>query len=125
MNQFISLLLAIVQIGKFCEADTHLFDLNIHPHEEDIYESLSSEYSDVYDTLVERSSYWSNYVISTVDVDGTNKKSTWKKNGGVTSWITNEDFTPVEIIQKYNYTDAPNIVFVLVDDWVSCHSLCK
>ena len=70
MNQIISLLLAIVQIGKFCEADTHLFDLNIHPHEEDIYESLSSEYSDVYETLVERSSYWSNYVISTVDVDG-------------------------------------------------------
>ena len=120
MHRFISLVVvAFALIIKYSTGQTYLSDLNVNPDEENIFESLSSEYTGIYDSLVERSSYWSDYVIQPSKVNVADKKSTWKKNGGVTSWLTSDNFTQLEIQQLYNYSDAPNIVFVLVDDWVS------
>lgn len=93
------------------------FDLNIDPNESNVALSSGTEYTDIYSTLVERSTYWSDYVVDYVEVDQTYKKATWKKNAGVASWL-DDTFIPPVIPAKYNYSDAPNIVFVLVDDWV-------
>lgn len=101
---------------------THLFDLNSEPNEESIFDPTSVETNASYNTLLERSAYWANYVISAAedtDSAGTNKKQAWKKSGGISSWTVSEDFTAPVIPLKYSNSDAPNIVFVLVDDWVS------
>lgn len=98
--------------------DDLFYDLTIDPNESDVSLSSGSEYTDIYDNLVERSAYWADFVVSNDDVDGTTKKRTWKSNGGVSSWIVDDDFVPATIPAKYSYSDAPNIVFVLVDDWV-------
>lgn len=44
----------------------------------------------------------------------------WKACGGICPWLTDtdEDIAAVaDTTQIYSYADAPNIVFVLVDDW--------
>ena len=119
MHRFVSLFVVFTHIRKYTIGQTYLFDLNVNPDEVDIFNSSTSEYTDIYETLVERSSYWSDYLLYPAEVDGSDKKSTWKKNGGVTSWLASENFKQLEIQQLYNYSDAPNIVFVVVDDWVS------
>lgn len=104
--------------NSLVSGDDLFYDLNIDPNESDISLSSGSEYTDIYDNLVERSTYWADFVINNDDVDGTTKKRTWKANGGVSSWLVDDDFVPATIPAKYSYSDAPNIVFVLVDDWV-------
>lgn len=42
--------------------------------------------------------------------------STYASLGGVGPWLTSS-YQPITVTQKYTYTDAPNIVFVLIDDW--------
>lgn len=42
----------------------------------------------------------------------------WKKNGGISSWLVDNSSTSTVVPDKYNFSGAPNIVFVLVDDWV-------
>lgn len=36
--------------------------------------------------------------------------------GGIGPWLKST-YQPLKITQKYSYTKAPHIVFVLVDDW--------
>ena len=113
------MLLAFSQYRTFTSIETFFYDLNVDPIEAENLDPTQSEHVGIYNTLVNRSSYWSNYVVTFDQEDGTTKKSTWKKNRGVTSWATNVNFTAPDIPKTYNYSGAPNIVFVLVDDWVS------
>jgi arylsulfatase A-like enzyme len=42
--------------------------------------------------------------------------TTFASLGGIGAWV-DSSFEPTTITQKYDYSDAPNIVFVLIDDW--------
>lgn len=96
------------------------FDLLLDPNEANLLDvdPPASNYTDIYAELRVRGEYWSSLVKSAEIPDGTYKKSYWKKAGGVVPWITDDNFTASVIPKKYNVSDAPNIVFVLVDDWV-------
>ena len=97
-----------------------LYDLNIDPYESKEQDPATSNYSDIYNELLNRTSYWADFVIRLDKPLGTYKNDTWKKNQGITSWLENdENYTSPIIPVKYSYSDAPNIIFVLVDDWVS------
>lgn len=118
MLPFMLFFVCTFQLPLKARGSNIFFDLNIDPNESNTVLSSGTEYFDAYATLVERSTYWSEYVLDNVDVDQTYKKATWKKSSGVSAWLE-DAFIPPEIPVKYNYSDAPNIVFVLVDDWVS------
>jgi hypothetical protein len=121
MLPFMLFFVCIFQLPLKAVGSGIFFDLNIDPNESDTALSSGTEYAAAYSTLVERSAYWADYVVDYVEVDQTYKKATWKKNSGVSAWLE-DTFTPPEIPLLYNYSDAPNIVFVLVDDWVSEHN---
>ena len=119
MRPHLPILLVFSQYVILNVAETILYDLNVDPNEKVNQDPESSEYARIYDTLSKRSSYWGNHVLTIDDADSTNKKSTWKSNGGVSSWILSDKYSAPTIPRKYNHSGAPNIVFVLVDDWVS------
>ena len=98
-----------------------LFDLNVDPNEQFRIQTdpIGSDYSDIYSNLLTRSEYWSSFVKTGESADTIHKKSTWKAAAGISSWLEETTFTPPTIPVKYNSSDQPNIVFVLVDDWVS------
>lgn len=98
--------------------DDLFYDLNVDPNETDTTQSLNVDNSETYRNLVERSKYWSDRVIVNGDIDVTFKKQLWKKNGGISSWLVDNSSTLTAVPLKYNFSEAPNIVFVLVDDWV-------
>ena len=109
---------------RFSGGQSFLFDLKADPFETNIYSNSSSN-GILYDNLVVRSAYWSDYVLPVAeDLQVTiNKKAVWKKMGGVAAW-TLSDYSAPDIPLKYNNSDAPNIVFVLVDDWVRSQCRC-
>ena len=47
---------------------------------------------------------------------GKAKARYWKAAGGVSPWMSSS-FEPLQITQKYFYSDAPHIFFILIDDW--------
>ena len=98
--------------------DDLFYDLNVDPNETDTTQSLNVDNSKTYRNLVERSRYWSDRVVVNGDIDVTFKKQLWKKNGGISSWLVDNSSTLTAVPLKYNFSEAPNIVFVLVDDWV-------
>lgn len=98
--------------------DDLFYDLNVDPNETDTTQSLNVDNSETYRNLVERSRYWSDRVVVNGDIDVTFKKQLWKKNGGISSWLVDNSSTLTAVPLKYNFSEAPNIVFVLVDDWV-------
>ena len=109
---------------RFSGGQSFLFDLKADPFETNIYSNSSSN-GILYDNLVVRSGYWADYVLPVAeDLQVTiNKKAVWKKMGGVAAW-TLSDYSAPDIPLKYNNSDAPNIVFVLVDDWVRSQCRC-
>ena len=100
--------------------DPILFDLLLDPNEANPLSTVSTapHYTDIYTQLVDRANYWGSLVKAAESPDGSMKKVTWKKAGGVVPWLSDEHFIAAIIDQKYNSLDAPNTVFVLVDDWV-------
>jgi hypothetical protein len=117
MLPFILFLMLTFQLPLKALGSSIFFDLNVDPNESNSALTTGTAYADSYATLVERSTYWADYVVNYEEVEQTYKKAIWKKNEGVSAWLE-DSFTPPEIPLKYNYSDAPNIVFVLVDDWV-------
>jgi arylsulfatase A-like enzyme len=87
---------------------------------EDPYESTNiysdDSYADVLSYVQERTDYWADYVLAPQIPGDEDKKPYWKAAGGVVPWETS-DYVPPRIPQLYEHKDAPNIVFVLVDDW--------
>ena len=114
-------LLVLVYTKKVSESASSslFFDLNTDPLEATNIAITTSAYSARYQNLLTRTNYWKNFVLNGVVPDVTNKKSAWKKANGVAPWVVNNTFTAINVVQKYSYKNAPNIVFVLVDDWVS------
>lgn len=96
-----------------------LFDLNVDPNESTLLDPQDN--NEMYQKLIDRSSYWASKVIEPEVADSSDEKvTTWVDNDGLSPWLENDKaFTPPLIKQKYTTDDAPNIVFVFVDDWVS------
>ena len=116
-------ILCLSQGKHYVQGDDLFYDLNIDPNEADTMQSLNVNNSDAYKNLVERSKHWSNHVVVNEDIDETFKKQLWKKNGGISSWLVDNSSTSTVVPDKYNFSGAPNIVFVLVDDWVIMDNL--
>lgn len=86
-------------------------------------------YSDINTYFEERHSYWSELVVDPEIPSSDNMYSTFRDNGGISSWIDVTDSSkdgdggdgppllPPKVPQKYGYSGAPHIVFVFVDDW--------
>eukprot|EP01035_Chromulina_nebulosa_P019145 gene19145-24984_t len=96
-------------------SSVYLYDLSSDPYESNNLAS-SSDYTDALSTFTERTEYWLDKAVITDFPDTTIRSPTWEKIGGIGPWLTS-DFVPRTIEQKYSYENAPNIVFVLVDDW--------
>jgi hypothetical protein len=92
-----------------------LFDLDHDPYELN-NAILNADYASTLEYMNDRVMSWKPYLkYPWVAPEGT-KETTWTKAGGVVPWITAPSVdTSVDI--KYKHADAPNIVFVLVDDW--------
>ena len=102
---------------------TLLFDLNKDPTESgDLSTSGKSSYAAILKKLKSRSSHWAKAVVNGVAPDSTGKSAAWKKAGGISSWTIDDTFISPVIPKKFSAKNAPNIVFVLVDDWVSIFS---
>lgn len=95
----------------------YMFDLERDPNE-CIDVTNHESYQTLYSYFMERKDYWLNYTLTSNAPNSTKKAITWKNdcNDHVCPWI-DVTFTPTEIEQRYSYEDAPNIVFILVDDW--------
>ena len=117
--------LSFVQIGDVLgqsvvppDGSPMLFNLNTDPNEKYFLDVSDSAYADIYSKLVERSEFWKQKVKPAEEGDTSDKKVVWKEKKGVVSWAADPDYFSSAIIsQKYMKVDAPNIVFVLVDDW--------
>jgi arylsulfatase A-like enzyme len=95
-----------------------LFDLSIDPFEDQDL-STNATYTEQYlDYFTARHSYWKSLSVPKNSPNTANQSSGWKACGRVCAWIADEDdYQPLQVEQIYDYADAPNIVFVLVDDW--------
>jgi arylsulfatase A-like enzyme len=105
---------------KFGEADTlnSIFDLSIDPYEDNnVYGS--EDYADVLLKLEDRRKYWQALTMPANSPDTSNQKPQWNKCGRICTWINenDEDVQAKSIEPKYSYSEAPHIVYVLVDDW--------
>jgi len=80
----------------------------------DLYTNAS--YESTVNSLMEEAAKYFDYIVDP-DVPEDITKSTWKKAGGVVPWVDEETKLRNDITVKYSYSDAPNIVFALVDDW--------
>ena len=99
------------------QGSSFLFNLNDDPNEKTMLDPSDLPNVEMYNKLVERSAYWASIVTPAEAGDTSDKKVVWKEKQGVVSWATNVDFAVPEIPQKYAHSNAPHIVFVLVDDW--------
>ena len=64
----------------------------------------------------EKMTDYSKLVVAPQIPDSTDMYAKWKSSGGLVPWVeTNLKSGPVG--KKYTYSDAPHIVFLLVDDW--------
>ena len=88
--------------------------------DEDFYEHSNLYGYPEYDAVVKYieglSEEWKGKVATPEEPDTADKVNTWNASKTVVNWLTT-DFVAPEVITKYTYDDAPNIVFVLVDDW--------
>jgi Sulfatase len=92
-----------------------LFNITEDPYEDtDVYSD--DAYSSSLMTLSDRMHYWMDLTIDSNTPDTTDQIDAWDTCGHVCPWLSDND-TTISIEQIYDYDDAPNIVFVLVDDW--------
>ena len=93
------------------------FDMKIDPLQTTDYYSNSS-YATIIADMKVMADNWQTQVVQTSQPDTYKKKSYWAAAGGISTWLEDDtDFVAAKTQQKYSYEDAPNIVFVLVDDW--------
>jgi len=76
----------------------------------------SDDYSQIANHMMERTEYWANQIADPQIPSTSGKNTSWIAAGGVAPWLEST-YTPLNVKQGYFYEDAPNIVFVLVDDW--------
>jgi arylsulfatase A-like enzyme len=97
-----------------------MYDLDLDPLEESSVIDTPA-YKDAFSILLDRADYWSNF-IRHPEIPDDVLKSKWRDCAGVCSWLDTDEenslvTVPAAPTQKYSYDNAPNIVFVLVDDW--------
>jgi arylsulfatase A-like enzyme len=99
------------------DIDGFLFNISEDPYEDtNLY--ADSDYINVVESLESRLDYWSEKVQDPEVPDNYSSRTTFwaNQNNIVTTWLT-DSFDPLQIERRYNYKNAPNIVFVFVDDW--------
>lgn len=87
--------------------------------DEDPYEAstlMSTEYASELSGMEDACGYWKNLVIEPQLPDTTGNTAAWTTCGGICPWLES-DYVPLDVQRKYDYENAPHIVFVLVDDW--------
>ena len=95
----------------------YMYDLNIDPYERlDVLKSDNEASSLQLNVFQERIEYWKDRVGSVEAPTSELKKQTWKRAGGIVPWV---EEAPIRAIPDiiYSNSGAPNIVFILVDDW--------
>jgi arylsulfatase A-like enzyme len=121
MKTLIAILASVVVCSIFASTDddssldNFLYDISNDPTEEsNLYDDDS--YEDIKSTFKERLDYWSGIVEDPDVPDWSDADSTYEELGGIGAWLTS-DYEPMVVPHLYDYEYAPNIVFVLVDDW--------
>ena len=76
----------------------------------------TTEYADKQATMEANVQKWLSEVGTAEIPDTSGERDTWAANGGVSPWLVDTP-TQRELTTLYNYAAAPNIVFLLVDDW--------
>jgi len=96
----------------------YLFDLDVDPNELNNLYSLP-QYQSIISSLSDRVKYWETQLLSPQSPPSTDlAPKAWKTCGGICPWLQDDPtFKPVNDSQIYHYNNAPNIVFVFVDDW--------
>jgi arylsulfatase B/arylsulfatase I/J len=75
-------------------------------------------YSDSLSLLRDRADYWSGQLSVITEVDTSSNKNAFKKCGGICPWLDDGNEVEMKTVdQMYSTSNAPNIVFVLIDDW--------
>lgn len=107
----------VLSIHK-CVGSGSLWDLSIDPTEEvDVFSR--SDYSAMKEYLEERLSYWKDKYVSADNSDTSDSKDAstiYDDCGGICPYVNNY-YTPVNVSQIYHPSNAPHVIFVLVDDW--------
>jgi arylsulfatase B len=94
----------------------YMYDLETDPNEED---SVADQRSEDLNALLERCDYWNTQVEDPSVPETTGKTAAFTECGGICPWLSTSDevAAPSSDVLLYNNANAPNIVFVLVDDW--------
>jgi arylsulfatase B/arylsulfatase I/J len=93
----------------------YLYDIETDPNEStNLFDD--SSYSDIAEEFETLKAYWADKVVDATIPDNSNAAEYYEKRGGIGAYTTS-DYTPLVVDQIYDYSDAPNLVFVLVDDW--------
>lgn len=75
-------------------------------------------YADVVTYLKQRRDYWINNTQALNQPDDTDRAMIWSSAGGyIVPWLGSSTIEATEVEQKYSPSNAPNIIFVLADDW--------
>jgi arylsulfatase A-like enzyme len=104
-------------VGKAVEAGVNAFMYNLvtDPTESsNLYDKPA--YADGQTYFEARMGYYKDLVVAPSLPVSDDMYTTWKKNGGLTPWVETK-LKSGPIGKKYSYSDAPHIVFMLVDDW--------
>jgi arylsulfatase A-like enzyme len=91
----------------------------IYDISKDPYESYNVADKDDYSSYISlfegRKEYWQALTVDTNVPDDSSKSKAWSECKSVCPWLTTDE-APLTVEQKYSYSDAPHIVYVLVDD---------
>ena len=97
-----------------------LFDLANDPYETTnlLDAEDTSQYEETIAYFRKRQKYWASLMKDPeIPIDEGNKYSIFRENNNGYCAYNEVDFEPIATTTKYSYTDAPHIVFVLIDDW--------
>ena len=93
----------------------YLFNLDEDPNEDNnLYDD--SKYATIKKSMQERLDYWLDNLIDPQVPNSYGASEVYESEGGYAPWIET-DTKSLSIKTKYTSKDAPNIVFVLADDW--------
>jgi hypothetical protein len=100
---------------RISDGNIYLYNLNNDPYE-DTNISDDEANQDLLNYFDTRFKYWKTVSSYNPGPDETDRESVWNAHQGVEPWLPSA-YEPIYIDQIYKYDQAPNIVFVLIDDW--------
>ncbi len=112
----LSLLLIYVAVVKSTGYLSDMYNLANDEYEyTDLY--TNAAYKSTVNNLMEEAAKYFDYIADPDVPEDTSKSESWDDAGGIVPWVDEETKLRDDITVKYSYSDAPNIVFALVDDW--------